>query len=143
MVSTDSEDYRKMALSYGADASFLRPKSISNDTSNDIGFVLHALKWFEDYGQNLPEMIIHLRPTTLFRDPETIDDAITTFQSSDNITSMRSVHVMPESAYKCFKLNDDGYLKTLGYNTMTLDDSTNARHYFPQTYCANGYVDIL
>ena len=49
----------------------------------------------------MPDLIVHLRPTTPIRDSNVINEAICTF--SDNIDShtlLRSVHKMAESAFK-------------------------------------------
>jgi len=42
--------------------------------STDFKFIDHALKWFSEKNE-LPEYIVHIRPTTPFRNPETIDKA--------------------------------------------------------------------
>ena len=42
-VSTDSEEYAILAKSYGAEVPFLRPDSISGDTSSDYDFVVHDI----------------------------------------------------------------------------------------------------
>ena len=46
-VSTDSENYAKIANYYGAKTPFLRPKNLSNDTSTDIDFFIHAVEWLK------------------------------------------------------------------------------------------------
>ena len=44
IVSTDNKKIAKIALKYGAEVPFLRPKKISKDNSTDLEFILHALK---------------------------------------------------------------------------------------------------
>ena len=92
---------------------------------------------------NNHEYIVHIRPTTPFRDPSLIDQAIRSFLSDPESTALRSVHEMSESAYKSFEINQSGKLSLLGSTSTDLDKANNARQYFPPTFCANGYVDVL
>lgn len=69
VVSTNSFDYAQAAKQAGAEVPFLRPESISQDKSTDLEFVKHALDFFSTEGKT-PDLIIHLRPTTPFRDPK-------------------------------------------------------------------------
>jgi CMP-N,N'-diacetyllegionaminic acid synthase len=141
IVSSDSEEYAQTARAFGAEAPFLRPADISADSSVDYDFIVHALDWLAAGGEE-PEFIVHIRPTTPFRDPGLVDDAIRAFRSTSGYTALRSVHEMPESAYKTFEV-DGGILKRVGAEGTALDAANNARQQFPPTYCANGYVDVL
>ena len=44
IVSTDSEIYADVAISYGAEVPFLRPKDLSKDKSTDFEFMFHRKK---------------------------------------------------------------------------------------------------
>ena len=143
LVSTDSEHYRRLAKSLGAEAPFLRPENISLDTSTDYEFIRHALDWLKAEGVN-PDYIVHIRPTTPFRCPNVIDDAIAKFKmNKDRATSLRSVHLMSESAYKTFEIGPQGQLMQIASTNTDLDAANAARQSFPDTYVANGYVDVL
>lgn len=144
IVSTDSSDYADLARRLGAEAPFLRPAEISGDRATDYDFVLHALNWFAANGGE-PSYIVHMRPTTPFRDPRRIDAAIAAFKqaSGATATALRSVHEMSESAYKSFEIAPTGQLRRLGSESTALDAANNARQQFPSTYQANGYVDVL
>ncbi|QWD28808.1 acylneuraminate cytidylyltransferase family protein [Polynucleobacter paneuropaeus] len=143
IVSTDSQEYAKLAIKFGAEVPFLRPSEISGDRSTDYDCIAHALDWLGINGGE-PQYIVHIRPTTPFRDPSYIDLAIETFQKSPiNVTALRSAHEMSESAYKTFEITTDGRFKRVGSEGTALDSANNARQQFPNTYQANGYVDIL
>jgi CMP-N,N'-diacetyllegionaminic acid synthase len=142
IVSTDSPEYAQTCIRLGAEAPFLRPAEISGDRSTDYDFVVHALDWLGANGGE-PDYIVHIRPTTPFRDPALIDDAIRLFQTSRRATALRSVHEMSESAYKTFEVAAEGQLKRVGSDSTALDAANNARQQFPATYQANGYVDVL
>ena len=142
IVSTDSEKYASLAIEYGAEVPFLRPSEYSGDKSTDYDFVKHLLDWLADNDDVLPDYIVHLRPTTPFRDPDVLDNAIRKFMNNTEATSLRSAHETPETAYKQFEL-DDKYFKTICTGSFDLDDANNSRQSFPETYTPNGYVDIL
>jgi len=141
-VSTDSQEYADRAINYGAQVPFLRPKEISGDRSSDIEFMLQAIDWFTKEG-NVPDYIVHIRPTSPLRDPKFIDDAIRLFINNKDYTALRSVHEMSESAFKSFEISRDGVLKRLATNDFSLDSANSARQEFPKTFLANGYVDVL
>ena len=142
IVTTDSAEYAALATKLGAEAPFLRPEAISGDRSTDYDFVIHALDWLEAT-EGEPDYLVHIRPTTPLRDPQLIDNAVKAFMGTPHATALRSVHEMPESAYKTFEMAAGGQLKRLGADNTALDSANNARQQFPSTYQANGYVDVL
>ncbi len=143
IVSTDSPEYSNLAIQYGAEVPFLRPPELSGDSSGDIDFIQHALGWLKKNEGYEPDYIVHLRPTTPFRNPALIEKAINDFLKADPFTSLRSAHEMPESAYKTFEISPEGVYKRVGLESTELDSANNARQSFPKTYQANGYVDLL
>ena len=79
IVSTDSEEYQKIAQKWGAETPFLRPKKISGDLSIDYDFIVHALNWLNKNENYVPDIILHLRPTQPNRKVEDIDKCINIF----------------------------------------------------------------
>jgi CMP-N,N'-diacetyllegionaminic acid synthase len=142
IVSTDSKSYKKLALEFGAEVPFLRPKNISADKSNDYDFVKHSLDWFATEDGLMPSHIVQLRPTTPLRDPKLIDKAIREFKKNKRATALRSVNLMPETAYKCFHIKNK-YLQCVCTKNSDLDSLNDPRQSFPQTYQGNGYVDVM
>lgn len=142
VVSTDSEEYAQISRELGAEVPFLRPAAIANDRSTDYEFIKHAVDFFATESGE-PDIIVHIRPTTPFRDPTLIDRAIESFLRIPEATALRSVHAMAESAYKTFELAPRGQLKRVAADTTALDAANNARQSFPETFIANGYVDVL
>jgi len=142
IVSTDSQEFAEIALSYGAEVPFLRPEEISKDDSLDIEYVKHALEWFQTYEGNLPEYLVILPPPTPLRDPILIDTAIEKIIQNKDATSLRSAYETRESPYKLFEIKDDFYVG------MFPDDPRPEyynlpRQAFPPVYHPNGYVDII
>ncbi len=142
VVSTDSPTYAELAVTWGAEAPFLRPEQLARDTSGDYETIIHALDWLQHDGFD-PRLVVHMRPTTPLRDPTLIRQAITAFDAAIGATALRSVHEMSESAYKTFEIAPSGALRAVGATTTSLDAANASRQQFPITYQANGYVDVL
>lgn len=143
LVSTDSEEVASIARSYGAEVPFLRPPQHSQDNSTDRGFLLHAMQWFKDKSENLSEYWVHLRPTTPFRDPAIVDQAILQIMNHSESTSLRSGHPAPESPFKWFKRDDNGYFKGIRNDESESEYYNLPQQAFPAVYIPDGYVDIL
>ena len=141
IVSTDSEEIAEVSRRYGADVPFLRPSEFAQDTSPDRDFLMHAIEWFDGKGE-LPECIVHLRPTTPLRDPAEIDKAMESIEQNVEATSLRSAHAAPESPFKWFSVQESGFYGPI-LESMDLDDTNKPRQAFPPVYIPNGYVDTL
>ena len=140
-ISTDSEKYAEIAKNCGATVPFIRPTGFATDTATDSDVFSHFISNL-DIGGSLSG-IVHLRPTSPFRDPKIINQAIEFYQERRaDITSLRSVQEMPESAYKSFELDREGFLRPL-LTTGTMEIANLPRQSFPKTYAANGYVDVI
>lgn len=133
-VSTDSLAYGSIARDYGAQH-ILLPRDLARDDSPDLAWIEHALRNLKG---ELPDVIVHLRPTSPLRDFNVINSALTAFIPWHD--SLRSVEKMPETAFKAFTVRD-GKLGTLTGQTM--DEANAPRQQFAETYRPNGYVDIL
>jgi N-acylneuraminate cytidylyltransferase len=143
IVSTDSEEYAEIAKEYGAEVPFLRPNEISGDKSTDFDLFLHALNWFKDNENLIPDYILHLRPTTPLRNPQIMEDAVRLFIENKNLaSSLRSGHSAPESPYKWFLKDDNNYFKGLR-DDLTPEKVNLPRQSFPSVYIPDGYIDIL
>lgn len=143
VVSTDSEVIAEISRRYGADVPFLRPAEFAGDSSPDRDFVMHALTWFEVNEGSVPDLLVHLRPTTPLRVPAVIDAAIGAIISNPEATSLRSGHEAPESPFKWFLRDEQGYF--YGFKT---DDPRPGywnlpRQQFRSVYIPDGYVDVL
>lgn len=141
LVSTDSEEYAQIAIKFGAEVPFIRPKSISKNSSTDLQFFQHAIEYFRRNEGIVPEYFAHLRPTSPIRFPEIINKAVEIFIKSDN-TALRSVHQMSDTSYKTFEIENQR-LKTLFDGNFDIESTNRPRQSFPITYNPNGYIDIV
>jgi N-acylneuraminate cytidylyltransferase len=143
IVSTDSDDIAEICKRYGAEVPFLRPAEFARDHSPDRDFVMHALHWFKENKQSMPEYLVHLRPTTPLRDPMLIDEATKLIKTQSDSTSLRSGHPASESPLKWFMRNDGGYFYSFNPNNSDLAYANLPRQAFPPVYIPDGYVDVL
>ena len=88
IVSTDSDEIKKVSEYYGASVPFIRPEEYSKDISPDIQWVKHSLNYLEKF-KNYNVFSI-LRPTSPFRKPETIIRAFKEF-FKEECDSLRAV----------------------------------------------------
>ena len=143
IVSTDSIEYAEIAKKYGAEVPFLRPAELAQDKSTDYDFMAHAVDWFSSNISLQPEYLVHLRPTTPLRDPKVIDDAIKLIKNQKESTSLRSIHLSPESPFKWLRKDENNFLMSLDGRDSNLDKYNGPRQDFPDVYIPNGYVDIV
>ena len=142
IVSTDSEDYAEIAKRYGAEVPFIRPANISKDRSTDYQFMRHAMEWYKSNERTIPEYWLHLRPTTPLRDPEVLKSALSFIAEHPKATSLRSGYEVPESPFKWFLKDEEGYFKGLR-DDLTPEKVNIPRQTFPKMYNPDGYIDIV
>ena len=143
VVSTDSELIAELSRKHGAEVPFMRPAEFAGDRSPDRDFVMHALEWFQKNEGAVPDYLVHLRPTTPLRDPALIDEAIAAFMSNPEATSLRSGHEAPESPFKWFMRDEQGYFHGFDPDDPRPGHTNLPRQLFPTVYIPDGYVDVL
>jgi CMP-N-acetylneuraminic acid synthetase len=142
IVSTDSHEIADIAMQYGAEVPFLRPKEISGDFSTDREFALHALQWLKANEGAVPDYLVHLRPTSPLRNPEHIDQCLELIENNTEATSLRSAHEAEHTPYKWFAKKGP-YFEGLFPSDIRPEYHNLPRQEFPSVYKPNGYVDIL
>ena len=144
IVSTDSEIYKNIAESYGAEVPFLRPKNISGDQSIDFEFIDYTIKKLKQTENYKPDIILQLRPTQPLRKISDIDKCLDLFIANyDNYDSLRTVVEFEKSPYKMYNIVDNK-LQPLFNTVNDINEPFNqCRQVLPKTYLHNGYIDIL
>ena len=143
IVSTDSEEIAGIARRYGAEAPFLRPAAISQDNSTDLELIRQAMSWFAEKEGVIPDLFVHLRPTTPLRIPSEIERAINFIQVNPGSTSLRSAHELPEPPQKMLQLDADGFFTGFFPEDPRPEYYNLPRQIFPRAYHPNGYIDII
>ena len=142
IFSSDSSKYFKIAKKFGYDIPHLRDKKTSNDKANDLVVFVDFIKKFYKKNNYLPKFFVHFRPTTPIRNLTTIDKAIKLMKKNHkNFSSLRSVRLMPDPAFKCLRIVDKK-LCSIFKKDFSLDKVNKSRHKYEKTYDADGIIDI-
>jgi len=81
VVSTDSEKIAEIAVQFGADVPFLRPKELATDEATSFSVVEHCLEFFKNKDNLQFDYTLLLEPTSPLREDSDIDRAISMLDS--------------------------------------------------------------
>ena len=141
IVSTDSDEYAQIALHYGAEVPFLRPNSLAQDSSADIGWVAHALENLALIGFEF-EIFSILRPTSPFRNASTIRRAYEEFSSRTDIDSIRAVELCSQHPGKMWRIKGDHLVPLLSVHPDGLDWFSSPTQSLPEVWVQNASLEI-
>lgn len=101
IVSTDDHEIASFSKDIGAEIPFIRPQSLSEDSSNTIDVVIHAL-------ENLIEVtdLLLLQPTSPFRSTQDISRIISIREENQKKSAVSLVKISYETKW-LHTLNDD------------------------------------
>lgn len=143
-ITTDSEKYEKIGLENGAKSLGLRPKNISDDLSSDLDVFQYFVKTLKEKNMEIPDIIIHLRPTYPNRNLELLNDCINCFKENyDNYDSLRTVILINKLPYKMYHIENNNLIPIIKEYKNLKEPFNQARQCFPNTYLHNGCIDIL
>ena len=138
IVSTDSEVTRDIAVYYGAEVPFLRPQELATSVSPDIEWIKHALSQLVD----TYDCFSILRPTSPFRQPETIQRAWQQFQDLPRIDSLRAVQLCHEHPGKMWIIEGDLMRPLLDQSHLEVAWHAGQYQDLPQVYVQNSSLEI-
>jgi CMP-N,N'-diacetyllegionaminic acid synthase len=136
-VSTDSDEYAKIARKYGANIPFLRSEELSSDSASSWDVVREALSRFLEFGRKYDTFAL-LQPTSPLR---TSDDILNAFQimSDKKANAVVAVCEVDHSPLWCNTLPEDGSL--CGFLNKEL--ITKPRQQLKTFYRINGALYIV
>lgn len=142
IVSTDSEEYARIAQRYGAEAPFLRPAEYAQDNSPDLDVFEHALQWLWQEEQYRPDIVVQLRPTYPVRSVKDIDNMIEQLLSDDTLDSVRSIGPAKEVAHKMwYREEGSGVIRPI---LQDIPEAYNMpRQQLPKIYYQNACIDVI
>lgn len=141
IVSTDSEEYAKIAKKYGAETPFIRPAELAADTSLDIDVFEHALKYLEENEGYLPELVVQLRPTYPVRKISDIENMVSYMKNNPDIDSMRCIASAKEIPYKMWFKDNDNIISPI--MTEIPECYNMPRQQLPKVYYQNACIDVI
>lgn len=135
IVTTDSKEIAEIAERYGAEAPFLRPPELAQDTSKTIDAVVHARDAMAALGRP-HDVVVLLQPTSPLRRAEEIDAAIETFFSHGEL-GLASVSEVSENPVLTRRIDQSGVM-----HPILPISSTVRRQDMPRFWHVDGAVYI-
>lgn len=140
IVTTDSERIARVVRRFGAEAPFLRPRSIAAEHSTEYEFHLHALTWLKEEEGYEPDLVVNLYPTTPFRKASSIDRAVRLMLDHPEADCLRSVRKCSEHPYKMW-VREDVFLNPF-VPSKDLNSHTSPYHLLPEVFIQNASIYI-
>lgn len=111
ILSTDSAHYAEIGQRLGVKTPFLRPAECAGDRASALQVIEHALDWFQNAYGYLPEQTMWLQPTSPFRSPTIIQQALTMMieHQVDAVIGCKEIHRDLTTLFHC----EDGFLSAL------------------------------
>jgi CMP-N,N'-diacetyllegionaminic acid synthase len=143
-ISSDSVDIINSCLAVGASSLCIRPDPLASDKATDFVVIKHFISEYMHRFSIMPDLLIHLRPTTPQRTSELIDNVFDSYQSIKNtFSSIRTYHESPGSILKYATISNDGTLTPLGSPLYGNSIWGMPRQSLRATCQGNGLVDII
>lgn len=144
IVSSDDDDILAIAKKYNADVPFVRPSELAQDHITDYPVFNHCLKWLQDNENYIPDLIVHLRPTSPLRSVKDIDSCIKKLKLNDNADSLRSVCQVSQHPMKMWKISENRMKPFFKYKNLDFSEPFNMpRQKLPSAYVQNGCIDVI
>ena len=137
VVSTDSDEYAKIAKEYGAEV-VARPDELAQDDTPMIPVLQHAIRQVEKNGKKV-ELVILLDPTSPLRSVEDIKNCLEKIklESTDSVVTVTKVEHNPYYVMAGIKAD---YLK---FPLFKLDKKLTRRQNAPKVYRINAGVYVI
>jgi CMP-N-acetylneuraminic acid synthetase len=142
ILSTDSEEYAEIGRYYGAEVPPLRPPQYSGSESPDIEWVKFTLQQLQDRGHNY-DCISILRPTSPFRQPETIQRAWREFIAQEGVDSLRAVEICNQHPGKMWVISGERMTPILPFKIDSTPWHSNQYAALPEIYVQNASLEIV
>lgn len=143
IVSTDSREIAKIANKFGAETPFIRPAKYAQDYSLDLSVFEHALKWLKTHEIYIPNIVVHLRPTSPIRSASRVDKAIRILINNPKADSVRGVIKAKQHPYKMWFIDKSGLMKPIIEQNTYKEAYNMPRQKLPEAYWQTGYVDVI
>ena len=141
VVSTDSDEYADIARHYGAQVPWLRPVELAGDLAPDIDWVHDALTRLRQEGRTYDCYSI-LRPTSPFRQAETIERALREFLLQDGVDSLRAVEKCKQHPGKMWIVRGDRMMPLLPLSPASQPWHSSQYQSLPEVFVQNAGLEI-
>ena len=136
ILSTDSEEIRKIGLQEGVEAPFLRPKKLATNETLSLPVIIHCLRYLEKNNYE-PDAVLYMQPTSPFRTAKHIDESIELL-GENNVDSIISMAPVIEHPFFMYKIND----KSMPVELIELDNKPERRQDLPDYWIMNNNIAL-
>jgi len=144
VVSTDDEEIAAVARQYGAEVPFLRPAEFAQDSTLDLPVFAHVLQTLAKTEGYRPEVVVQLRPTSPFRPPSMVDDAVRLLLAHPEADSVRGVVPAGQNPHKMWRIDLQSSRMTSLLQVEGIPEPYNApRQALPPVYWQTGHIDAI
>ena len=141
LVSTDDPEIADVARHYGAEVPFMRPSELAQDETPDLPVFSHALEWLLTQENALPDLVVHLRPTTPLRPSGAIERGIQMILEDSQADCVRSISRSTQIPHKMWQIRGK-YMKP--FIQLGNEESYNMpRQKLPKVFSHDGVVDVI
>jgi CMP-N,N'-diacetyllegionaminic acid synthase len=141
IVSTDSLRYADLVKHYGGKSPYLRPSQMSGDVSPDIEWVSFTLERLRSEGRHFDCFSI-LRPTSPFRQAQTITRAWKQFLGEDGVDSLRAVEKCKQHPGKMWVVRGNRMVPLLPLTPDRQPWHSSQYQSLPEVYVQNASLEI-
>lgn len=142
VVSTDNEEIAEISRKCGAEVPFVRPRELAEDDTPDLPVFQHALRWLKVNESYVPDIVVHLRPTSPFRKAGHIDAGIELLMRDKKADSVRSVCEPGRTPYKMWKIKGGYLVPLLTLDKKGIEAYNLPRQELPTVYWQTASVDV-
>ncbi len=144
IVSTESQKIANIALKYGAEVPFLRPKKLALDYVQDYPVIKHALLKIEKLYDEKFDIIILLRPTSPLRPSNLIKKSINLLKKTPQATSVRAVTIANQHPFRQW-IQDEEYIYAYQHKKfLGKEENYNLpRQKLPKSYWQTGDIETI
>ncbi len=139
IFSTDSEEIKKIAVEYGAEAPFLRSNELATDDASKIDVWKHIISYCEKEEHNVYDYIVDLDPTSPIRLLKDIEESYQKIIKKD-ADIIFSVYPCQKNPYfNMVEIDEDGYAKLC----KKPNNAVFSRQKAPEVYSLNASIYII
>ena len=139
IVTTDDLEIAQVALQYGAEIPFMRPKELASDSAQAIDVYLNVIDFLIKNGEKAMKNFMVLLPTVPLRNYEHIENAIKLF-NKEGATTLISVKEAETPVTWYFSKDGRNRIKNAGFGE---GDAVSNRQANSSYYVPNGAIYIL
>lgn len=127
VLSTDDAEIARIGREVGLEVPFIRPAELATDEAGAVGVALHALDWLEQAHGTHAELLMLLQPTSPFRPPAALRQAVQTLQELPAADAIFGVKPIQRSLGTLFYTDERGVLEPVQRQTTDITRRQDVR----------------